>query len=71
MTAALQTVIDQIRSASASKTPLRIRGGGTKDFYADKLAGQVLDMTALSGIVSYEPSELVLKTPVTFVTITI
>ena len=59
MTAALQTVIDQIRSASASKTPLRIRGGGTKDFYADKLAGQVLDMTALSGIGSYEPSELV------------
>ena len=59
MTAALQTVIDQIRSASASKTPLRIRGGGTKDFYAEKLAGQVLDMTALSGIVSYEPCELV------------
>jgi glycolate oxidase FAD binding subunit len=63
MTAALQApfdkIRDQIRAASAAKTPLRIRGGGTKDFYAEQLEGQVLDMTALSGIVSYEPSELV------------
>jgi glycolate oxidase FAD binding subunit len=63
MTAALQApfdqIRDQIRAASAAKTPLRIRGGGTKDFYAQRLEGQVLDMTAHSGIVSYEPSELV------------
>jgi glycolate oxidase FAD binding subunit len=63
MTAALQApfdkIRDQIRAATAAKTPLRIRGGGTKDFYAEQLEGQVLDMTALSGIVSYEPSELV------------
>jgi glycolate oxidase FAD binding subunit len=59
MTAALQAITDQIRAASAAHTPLRIRGGGTKDFYAEQLQGDVLDMTTLTGIVSYEPSELV------------
>jgi glycolate oxidase FAD binding subunit len=55
----LQHLTDRIRASSADKTPLRIRGGGTKDFLADQLQGEVLDMTALRGIVSYEPSELV------------
>jgi glycolate oxidase FAD binding subunit len=50
---------ERIRSASAARTPLRIRGGGSKDFYGQSLAGEVLDMTSLQGIVSYEPSELV------------
>jgi glycolate oxidase FAD binding subunit len=59
MTAALQSLTDQIRAASAAKTPLRIRGGGTKDFYAQQLQGAPLDLTAYRGIVSYEPSELV------------
>jgi glycolate oxidase FAD binding subunit len=59
MHAALDPLIDRIRAARATGTPLRIRGGGTKDFYAHSLQGDVLDMTALSGIVSYEPSELV------------
>ena len=66
----LQHIVDQVRSAAAAKTPLRIRGGGSKDFYwpggapegqtqGDAQLGQVLDTTALNGIVSYEPSELV------------
>ncbi|MGA8514191.1 MAG: glycolate oxidase subunit GlcE, partial [Burkholderiaceae bacterium] len=59
MTAPLQHITDQIRAAKAAKTPLRIRGGGTKDFYAQQLQGAVLDMLSHSGIVSYEPSELV------------
>ncbi len=57
--AALQDLTDAVRSAAAHATPLRIRGGGTKDFYAQSLTGQVLDTAALSGITSYEPSELV------------
>jgi glycolate oxidase FAD binding subunit len=56
---ALQEATDRIRQAAAQGTPLRIRGGGTKDFYGQTLQGDVLDTTALSGIVSYEPSELV------------
>ena len=55
----LHRITETIRSASAARTPLRIRGGGSKDFYGDRLAGEVLDMAALQGIVSYEPSELV------------
>ncbi len=60
---ALQQTIDQVRAAAAARTPLRLRGGGTKDFHGlaglGSLRGAVLDTRALSGIVSYEPSELV------------
>lgn len=51
---------DRIRKATAEKRPLRIRGGGTKDFYAHKLEGDPLDVAGYRGIVDYEPSELVL-----------
>ena len=50
---------EQIRSAAQARTPLRIRGGGTKDFYGEALHGALLDTRAYSGIVAYEPSELV------------
>jgi glycolate oxidase FAD binding subunit len=59
MDTALHQLTDRIRASSVAKTPLRIRGGGSKDFLADALHGEVLDTTALRGIVSYEPSELV------------
>ena len=49
----------QVRQAAAAGRPLRIRGGGSKDFYGQALNGETLDMRALSGIISYEPSELV------------
>ena len=49
----------RIRAAAAERRPLRIRGGGTKDFYGQALAGELLDTRALSGIVAYEPTELV------------
>ncbi len=52
-------LVDRVRAAATDGTPLRIRGGGSKDFLADQLRGDVLDMAAHSGIVSYEPSELV------------
>jgi len=51
---------DTIRGAQARKAPLRIRGGGTKDFYGVRLAGEVLDTRPYAGIVDYEPTELVL-----------
>ena len=38
---------------------LRVRGGGSKDFYGSNLDGEVLSTQELQGIVSYEPSELV------------
>jgi len=59
MDTALQHLIDHIQTAAAQRTPLRIRGGGSKDFYGEMLQGEVLDTTPYQGIVSYEPSELV------------
>jgi glycolate oxidase FAD binding subunit len=62
---ALYHLLARVRAAVADHTPLRIRGGGSKDFYGahatsgQALAGEVLDTNALTGIVSYEPSELV------------
>lgn len=58
-TSHIKALSDRIRSAAHDKTPLRIRGGGSKDFYGLTLQGELLDIRALSGIVSYEPSELV------------
>ena len=59
MDTAIAQITDRVRAAAAHQTPLRIRGGGTKDFHGLALQGEVLDTRALSGIVSYEPSELV------------
>ncbi|MEO8156485.1 MAG: glycolate oxidase subunit GlcE [Betaproteobacteria bacterium] len=59
----MQEVIEQfsetIRKAAAERTQLRIRGSGSKDFYGLVLMGDVLDTRALTGIVDYETSELV------------
>lgn len=50
----------RVRDAAAHQTPLRIRGGGSKDFHGGvPLQGEALDTRAYCGIVSYEPSELV------------
>jgi glycolate oxidase FAD binding subunit len=50
----------QVRAAAAAKRPLRIRGGGTKDWYGQSLKGEILDTRAYSGIIDYEPTELVI-----------
>jgi len=51
---------ERIRTAVEARTPLRIKGGGTKDFYGGDLVGEVLSTTGHAGIVDYEPNELVL-----------
>ena len=57
--AQIQPLAERIRVAAADRTPLRIRGGGSKDFHGLALQGELLDTRSLKGIVSYEPSELV------------
>jgi glycolate oxidase FAD binding subunit len=59
MEAQLNSLIDAVRQAAADGRTLRLRGGGTKDFWGQSLTGEVLDTRAYQGIVSYEPSELV------------
>ncbi len=51
---------DAIRSAATDHKALRIRGSGSKDFYGVSLEGEILDTRDYSGIVDYEPTELVL-----------
>ncbi len=59
MEAQLNFLIDAVRQAAAQGRTLRLRGGGRKDFWGQSLTGEVLDTRAYQGIVSYEPSELV------------
>ena len=62
MDAALRQIIDRVRDSADRRSAVRICGGGTKDFHgpgAPQHAGEPLDMRPLAGVVSYEPSELV------------
>ncbi len=53
-------LVEQVREALAQRTPLEIRGTASKHFYGRTPWGRVLDMRGHSGIVNYEPTELVL-----------
>jgi glycolate oxidase FAD binding subunit len=55
----LQSFSERISQAAASGKSLRIRGGGTRDWYGQSLQGEPFDVGAYRGIVSYEPTELV------------
>ena len=60
----MSSVIEHFQSligqAAASKQTLRIQGGNSKHFYGQAAhSAKVLDTRAHTGIVSYEPSELV------------
>ena len=56
----LESVIERIRAAHADGTPLIIQGGGSKSFYGNADEGEVLGTRALTGVVDYQPKELVL-----------
>jgi glycolate dehydrogenase FAD-binding subunit len=56
----IASLCERVKDAGARHERLRIRGGGTKDFYGGALAGEALEVGAYSGIVAYEPKELVL-----------
>ena len=60
MDEALQRLIEQVQTARTEKLQVDVRGGGTKAFYGGTPQGLVLDTRGLSGISSYEPSELVI-----------
>lgn len=53
-----ETLLAQVMAAMAAGTTLRVRGGGTKDFYGGPLQGELLDTRGWTGIEAYEPSEL-------------
>ena len=53
-------LLDQVNRALDTRTPLRIRGGDSKAFLGRPVNGVELDTRAHRGIVSYDPTELVL-----------
>ena len=56
----ISATCERVKAHAARKEPLRIVGGGTKDFYGGPLQGEVLSVASYAGIVAYEPRELVL-----------
>ncbi len=56
----LEHLLETVREAASARTPLSIRGGGTKAWYGHRVAAPTLDTRGLVGIVDYEPSELVM-----------
>ncbi len=60
---ALAALVERLRDANASRRPLRLRGGGTKDFYGESPTGEVLDTRMLAGDADHEPTELVVTAP--------
>jgi len=56
----LERFQEQVRAAARDGRALRIRGGGTKDWYGQAPQGELLDTRAYCGIVDYEPTELVI-----------
>lgn len=58
---ALRALVERVRAAQADGTPLEIAGHGSKAFYGGPRHGEALHTTGLSGISSYEPTELVVS----------
>jgi glycolate oxidase FAD binding subunit len=54
------TLREAVEAAAINGTVLKIVGGGTKEFYGRKINGQPLQISGHHGIVSYEPTELVI-----------
>ncbi|MEY3418806.1 MAG: hypothetical protein RJA46_577 [Pseudomonadota bacterium] len=51
---------EQILAAAKNKTPLSIEGGGTKSWYGNANSYNKLDTRPYSGILEYQPEELVI-----------
>lgn len=51
---------EQILAAAKTKTPLSIQGGGTKSWYGNANTFTTLDTRPYSGILEYQPEELVI-----------
>ncbi len=54
------SIQEQVRQALAKHAALEVFAGGSKSFLGRKQSGTPLDVSALRGVVSYEPGELVL-----------
>jgi glycolate oxidase FAD binding subunit len=53
-------LLEQVNHALNNSLPLRIQGGNSKAFLGRPVTGEVIDSRAHRGIVSYDPTELVI-----------
>ena len=61
LSAAMDAVGDVVAQAAKNDMPLRLLGGGGRQFYGNPAIGEPLALSSLSGIIAYEPSELYLS----------
>ncbi len=54
-----ETLNEQVACAFANKTPLIIAGGNSKAFYGNHVEGDVISTAKHTGIIEYQPSELI------------
>ena len=52
MDASVAALAETIRAAAEGRRPLRVKGGGTKDFYGGEPVGEPLDTRGCAGIVA-------------------
>ncbi len=57
---AIDVLLEQVRAAAADRRPLRIIGGNSKQHFGRESPGEPIHMREYSGVVDYQPSELVI-----------
>ena len=53
-------ILEQVKTAFGKKSPLRISAGDSKSFYGNHVEGDVVSTEGHTGIITYQPSELVI-----------
>jgi len=56
----VEALAAQVREAARRHNALKIRGAGSKSFLGRRTSGRTLDVSGLTGIVDYQPTELVI-----------
>jgi len=51
---------EKVVESAANDLPLQIKGGGSKAFYGNPAKGEILEVAGHSGIIDYDPAELVI-----------
>ena len=57
----ISTIIDQVESAIRDRKPLQISGGNSKEFLGRFPQGEAVSVAGHTGLVEYEPTELVIS----------
>ncbi len=56
----IQALVEQVQDAAARRATLAIAGGNSKNFYGLPTSGEPLSTRGLTGVLSYEPTELMI-----------